>query len=108
MGDTWKNATLLGTVQYTMTGSSQSGFVYTAQLEGNDWLCSVGEWSGVRKPTSRYFVALPTLDKSEPCAIFAPCRSLVGRNGFPREQVPRYRPSLMALQHPRVGVGFED
>jgi hypothetical protein len=27
---------------------------------------------------------------------------------FPREQAPRYRPSLMALQHPRIDVGFED
>jgi hypothetical protein len=36
MDDTWKNETPLGTVQYTMTGSPQSGFVYTAQLEGND------------------------------------------------------------------------
>jgi hypothetical protein len=36
MEDTWKKTTPRGTVEYTITGSNESGFIYFAQLEGND------------------------------------------------------------------------
>jgi hypothetical protein len=35
MDDTWKNATPRGTVEYSMTGGKESGFIYKAQLEGD-------------------------------------------------------------------------
>jgi hypothetical protein len=36
MDDNWKNETPRGIVEYKMTGRPESGFVYSAQLEGND------------------------------------------------------------------------